>query len=56
MCDSNVGVVKRLDLERISDELRKLIANLDEEASNAKVEIDVKKVKDIEHKLHKLTK
>jgi len=56
MCDSNVGVAKRLDLEHISDELRDLIAKLDREASGPEVEIDVKKIKDIEHKLEKLTK
>jgi len=56
MCDSNVGVAKRLDLENISKELRELIVSLDEQASTVEVDVDVKKIQHIEHRLHELVK
>lgn len=33
MCDSNVGVARRIDLEKISKEIADLVKNIDEEVN-----------------------
>jgi hypothetical protein len=53
MCDENVGVAKRLDLESISKDIAKLVKQLDKEVEG---EIQVREVKKIEAKLHKIIK
>jgi hypothetical protein len=51
MCDNNVGVAKRLDLESISKDIAELVKELDNEVEG---KIEVRKVKKIETKLQKL--
>ena len=51
MCDQNVGVAKRIDVEAISKEIADLVKELDKEA---KVKIPVHEVKKIQKKLEKL--
>jgi len=51
VCDNNVGVAKRLDLESISKDIAKLVKQLDKEVEG---DIEVQEVKKIESKLHKL--
>lgn len=51
MCDSNVGVARRIDVEAISKELADLVKQLDKEVE---VEIEVKDIRKIEGKLKKL--
>jgi hypothetical protein len=51
MCDSNVGVAKRIDVERISKEVADLVKHLDKEV---KVEIKVSDVRKIQEKLKKI--
>ena len=49
MCDNNVGVAKRLDIENISKEIADLVKELDEE-----IEIHVPDVKRITEKLERI--
>ena len=49
MCDQNVGVAKRLDIEKISKDVADLMKGLDNE-----VKLEVKKVKKIQDNLGKL--
>ncbi|WP_441279867.1 hypothetical protein [Bradyrhizobium sp. 63_E2_N1_3] len=49
MCDSNVGVAKRLDLESISEDIADLVKQLDKKVEG---EISVDELKKIEKKLH----
>lgn len=51
MCDNNVGVAKRLDLESISKDIAELVKQLDQEVEG---EIQVREVKKIEAKLEKI--
>lgn len=51
MCDSNVGVAKRLDLVSISEDIAEFVKKLDHEVE---VEISVDEIKKIERKLHKI--
>ncbi len=51
MCDNNVGVAKRIDVETISKEIADLVKELDKEA---KVKIPVQDIKKIQKKLEKL--
>lgn len=51
MCDSEVGVAKRLDLEKISREIANLYTELDEE-----VKLDVCAVKKIQKDLDEVIK
>jgi hypothetical protein len=51
MCDQNVGVAKRLDLENISKDIANLVKELDEE-----VKVQVRDVKRIQEKLEKVIK
>jgi len=51
MCDNNVGVAKRIDVETISKEIADLVKELDNEA---KVKIPVQDIKQIQKKLEKL--
>jgi hypothetical protein len=53
MCDQNVGVAKRIDLESISSDIADLFKELDNEV---KIKIPVRKVKNIRKKLEKLIK
>jgi len=48
-CDEKVGVVKRLDLEKVSKEIQDLVKTLDDEVS-----VSVPEVKKISHDLHKM--
>jgi hypothetical protein len=53
MCDNNVGVAKRLDLESISKDIADLVRQLDKEVEG---DIQVRDVKKIEAKLQKIIK
>lgn len=48
MCDSNVGVAKRIDLQSVSEDVAALLKKLDKEAAG---EISVHEIKKIEKKL-----
>ena len=51
MCDSNIGVAKRLDLVSISEDIAEFVKKLDKEAE---VKISVDEIKKIEKKLQKI--
>ncbi len=51
MCDNNVGVAKRLELESISQEIAKLVKELDGEVEG---KVQVSELKKIEAKVHKI--
>jgi hypothetical protein len=51
MCDNNVGVAKRLDLESISQDIAKLVKELDKEIEG---KVQVSELKKIEAKVHKI--
>lgn len=51
MCDNNVGVAKRLDLESISQDIAKLVKELDKEVEG---KVQVSDLKKIEAKVHKI--
>jgi hypothetical protein len=51
MCDNNVGVAKRLDLESISQDIAKLVKELDKEVEG---KVKVGELKKIEAKVHKI--
>lgn len=51
MCDQNVGVAKRLDLESISEDIADLVKQLDKKVEG---EISVDEIKRIEKKLRKI--
>ena len=53
MCDSNVGVAKRLDLESISKDIAELVKQLDKEVEG---EVQVRDLKKIEGKIQKIIK
>jgi hypothetical protein len=54
MCDNNVGVAKRIEVERISKEIAELVKALDEEVNGDDVNIPVQKVKKVKEKLDKM--
>jgi hypothetical protein len=56
MCDNNVGVAKRIDVQHISQELADLIKTLDREVKGEEVHLPVPKVKQITEKLTKIIK
>jgi hypothetical protein len=49
MCTNNVGVAKRLDLEKISKQVADLVKELDDE-----VKVDVSEVKKIQQELERV--
>jgi hypothetical protein len=51
MCQNNIGVVKRLDLVSISEDMAEFVKQLDKKID---VEISVDEIKKIEKKLHKI--
>jgi hypothetical protein len=51
MCDNNVGVARRLDLESISQDIAKLVKELDKEVEG---KVQVSDLKKIEAKVHKI--
>ena len=51
MCDSNVGVAKRMDLEKISQEVADLVKVLDDE-----VKVEVRDIKRIQKQLESVIK
>jgi len=51
MCDNNVGVAKRLDLESISQDIAKLVKELDKEVEG---KVQVSELKKIEAKVRKI--
>jgi hypothetical protein len=53
MCDSNVGVARRIDLESISKDIADLVKQLDNEV---KGDIKVRDIRKIEAKLQKIIK
>ena len=57
MCDNNVGVAKRIEVEKISKEISDLVKELEGEAHRKgdEVNIPVQKVKHVAHRLSKIT-
>jgi len=53
MCTGNVGVARRIDLESISEDIAKLVKELDNEVEG---EIKVDELKKIETKVQKIIK
>jgi hypothetical protein len=53
MCDNNVGVAKRIDLESISQDIAKLVKQLDKEVEGP---VEVQALKKIESKVHEIIK
>ena len=53
MCDNNVGVAKRLDLENISKDIAELVKELDKKVEGP---VQVHKLKTIEAKVQKIIK
>jgi hypothetical protein len=53
MCDNNVGVVKRLDLENISKDIAELVKELDKKVEGP---VQVHNLKTIEAKVQKIIK
>ncbi len=53
MCDNNVGVAKRVNLESISKDIADLVKKLDKEVEG---EVQVRDLKKIETKLQKIIK
>jgi hypothetical protein len=56
MCDQNVGVAKKIDVERVSKDIAELIKALDKEVKGDEVHVPVKKVKDVSEKLARIIK
>ncbi len=53
MCDENVGVAKRIDLESISEDLANLVKQLDKKVEGP---VDVLHLKKIEAKVQRIIK
>lgn len=53
MCDNNVGVAKRIDLESLSGDIARLVKQLGEEVEG---EVQVDDLKNIKNKLRKIIK
>jgi hypothetical protein len=53
MCTGNVGVARRIDLESISEDIAKLVKELDDEVEG---EVEVNELKKIDTKLQKIIK
>jgi hypothetical protein len=53
MCDNNVGVAKRLDLENISKDIAELVKQLDKKVEGP---VQVHALKNIEAKVQKIIK
>ena len=53
MCTGNVGVARRIDLEDISEDIAKLVKELDDEVEG---EVEVNELKKIDTKLQKIIK
>ena len=51
MCDNNVGVAKRLDLETISKDVAELVRKLDKEVEG---DVEVRDLKKIKTKLERI--
>jgi len=51
MCDANVGVAKRMDLDKISKEVADLVKGIDEEVS-----VEVSDIKRIQRELEDVIK
>jgi len=56
MCDNNVGVARRIDVEHISEEIAALIKTLDKEVKGDEVRLPVAKVKKIAKDIEGLLK
>jgi hypothetical protein len=56
MCDNNVGVAKRIEVESISKEISDLVKALEKEIHGGDVNIPVPKVKQIKERLDKIIK
>jgi hypothetical protein len=53
MCTGNVGVARRIDLESISEDIAKLVKELDNQVAG---EVKVNELKKIDTKLQKIIK
>lgn len=54
MCDNNVGVAKRIEVERVSKEISDLVKALEKEIKGDEVNIPVQKVKHVKERLGKI--
>jgi hypothetical protein len=53
MCTGNVGVARRIDLESISEDIAKLVKELDNEVEG-EVKVKVNELKHIDSKIQKI--
>jgi hypothetical protein len=53
MCTGNVGVARRIDLESISEDIARLVKELDNEVKG-EVKVKVNELKNIDTKLQKI--
>jgi hypothetical protein len=53
MCTGNVGVARRIDLESISEDIARLVKELDDEVGG-EVKVKVNELKTIDTKLQKI--
>ena len=54
MCDSNVGVARRIEVEQVSKEISDLVKELEKEIHGDDVHIPVQKVKHVTNRLNKI--
>ena len=54
MCDNNVGVAKRIEIEKISKDLAELVKALDKEVHGEDVKVPVAHVKKVTQGLDKI--
>jgi hypothetical protein len=54
MCDNNVGVARRIEVQRISKEISDLVRELDKEIQGEDVNIPVQKVKQVNKQLERI--
>ena len=55
MCTNNVGVAKRIEVEKISKEISDLVKELETEAHRKEDDVNIS-VQKVKHVVHRLTK
>jgi len=55
MCSNNVGVARRIEVEKVSKEIAELVKTLEAEVHGEEVNIPVKQAKKVAKSLEKLT-
>ena len=54
MCDSNVGVARRIEVESVSKEIAELMKELDKDVGGEHVDVPVKKLRRVTERLTKI--